>query len=96
MPDRPELDIDHLATLARLELTQEEKVRFAAQLADVVGHFRQLAQVDVTGVEPTAHAQPVENVWDEDIPRAGLSVEDALRNAPARRDGQFSVPRVVE
>ncbi len=96
MPERPDLDIDHLATLARLALTPEEKARFAAQLADVVGHFRSLASVDVTGVEPTAHAHPVENVWDEDAARPGLPAAEALRHAPAQREGQFSVPRVVE
>jgi aspartyl-tRNA(Asn)/glutamyl-tRNA(Gln) amidotransferase subunit C len=96
MPDRPDIDIDHLATLARLALTPEEKARFAAQLAQVVGHFQQLAQVDVTGVEPTAHAHPVEDVWDEDVARPGLPPDEALRPAPARQDGQFLVPRVVD
>jgi len=96
MSDRPDLDIEHLARLARLALTPEEKARFADQLGAVVGHFHALAQADVTGIEPTAHPWPVENVWDDDGPRPGLPAEVALRLAPAARDGQFSVPRVVE
>jgi aspartyl-tRNA(Asn)/glutamyl-tRNA(Gln) amidotransferase subunit C len=96
MGQTPQLDIDYVARLARLELTAEEKARFAAQLGDVLHHIDQLRQVDVTGVEPMAHAFPVENVWDDDVPRPGLSVTDALRNAPARRDNMISVPKVIE
>jgi aspartyl-tRNA(Asn)/glutamyl-tRNA(Gln) amidotransferase subunit C len=96
MGPTPQLDIDYVARLARLELTAEEKVRFAAQLGDVLHHIDQLRQADVTGVEPMAHAFPVENVWDDDVPRPGLSVDDALRNAPAQRDNMISVPKVIE
>ncbi len=91
-----DFNVDYLAQLARLALTPEEKARFAAQLGDVLHHIEQLAKVDVSGVEPTAHAFPVENVWDADVPRAGLSVTDALRNAPAQREQMVSVPKVVE
>lgn len=92
----PQLDIDHVAKLARLALTPEEKAKFAQQLGDVLHHIEQLATVDVAGVEPTAHAFPVCNVWQGDAPQPGLSVEDALRNAPARRDNMIVVPKVVE
>lgn len=90
------IDIDHLATLARLALTDEEKAKFAAQLGDILAHVEQLKEVNVDGVEPTAHATPIFNVLQADVPRPGLSVEDALRNAPARRDNRVLVPRVVE
>jgi len=90
------LDIDHVARLARLALTPEEKARFAAQLGDVLNYVSQLAEVDIAGIEPTAHAFPVSNVWDEDVPRPGLPVEAALRNAPSQRDHMFVVPKVVE
>jgi len=96
MSQAPQLDIDYVARLARLELTADEKARFAAQLGEVLHHIEQLKQVDVSGVEPTAHAFPVENVWDADMPRAGLSVADALRNAPTQRENMISVPKVVE
>ncbi|MFM1852641.1 MAG: Glutamyl-tRNA(Gln) amidotransferase subunit [Verrucomicrobiota bacterium] len=91
-----EIDIDRVAQLARIALTPEEKAKFARQLGDVLHHIRQLEQVDVSGVEPTAHAFPLDNVWQEDLARAGLSVTDALRNAPAQRDQMVAVPKVVE
>ena len=91
-----DINIDHLATLARIELTPAEKENFSAQLADVLKYIEQLKQVDITGIEPTAHAHPIVNVWADDIPQPALSVEDALRNAPAQRDNMISVPKVVE
>jgi aspartyl-tRNA(Asn)/glutamyl-tRNA(Gln) amidotransferase subunit C len=96
MAQPPDLDIDHVARLARIALTPEEKARFAAQIGDVLTHIAQLKEVDVAGVEPTAHAFPVHNVWAEDRPAAGLPVEAALRNAPAQRDHMVAVPKVVE
>ena len=96
MPEPADLNIDAVANLARLALTAEEKARYASQLGDVLSYIAQLKEVDVSGVEPTAHAFPVHNVWAEDIPVPGLPVEEALRNAPAKRDGIISVPKVVE
>jgi aspartyl-tRNA(Asn)/glutamyl-tRNA(Gln) amidotransferase subunit C len=96
MPKPDTFKLDHVAALARLELTAEEKARFAAQLGDVLTYIEQLNEVDVSGVEPTAHAFPVVNVWAADVPEAGLPVEAALRNAPEQRDHMFVVPRVVE
>ena len=90
------IDIDHLATLSRLALTPEEKAKFSAQLGDILGHIEQLKQVNVDGVEPTAHATPIFNVLQPDDPRPGLAVDQALRNAPAQRDNMVVVPRVVE
>ena len=91
-----DLNIDRVAQLARISLTPEEKTRFSVQLGDVLTYIAQLKEVDVSGVEPTAHAYPVANVWSEDVPQPGLSAEAALRNAPAQRDHMFVVPKVVE
>jgi aspartyl-tRNA(Asn)/glutamyl-tRNA(Gln) amidotransferase subunit C len=91
-----DLNLDHVANLARIALTAEEKARFSAQLGDVLAYIAQLKEVDVSGVEPTAHAYPVTNVWAEDEPRPGLPVEAALRNAPAQQDHMIVVPKVVE
>lgn len=91
-----ELNIDHVARLARLALSPQEKAEYARQLGDVLHHIAQLGKVDVNGVEPTAHAYPVVNVWDEDVPRAGLPVDVALQNAPRQRQHMIAVPRVVE
>lgn len=96
MSSTPELNIDHIAKLARIALTPEEKETFAQQLGGVLRHIEQLAKVDVSGVEPTAHAFPVTNVWQDDVAQPGLPVADALRNAPAQRDHMIVVPKVVE
>jgi len=91
-----ELNIDHVAKLARIALTAEEKTRFAQQVGDVLHHIEQLSKVDVSGVEPTAHAFAVYNVWQEDVAQPGLPVDAALRNAPAQRENMVVVPKVVE
>lgn len=91
-----DLNIDRIANLARLALTPEEKAKFSAQLADVLTNIEKLKQVNVDGVEPTAHAFPIYNVWADDVAKPGLSVEDVLRNAPAQRDNMIVVPKVVE
>jgi aspartyl-tRNA(Asn)/glutamyl-tRNA(Gln) amidotransferase subunit C len=96
MAANEDLNIDRIANLARLALTPEEKVKFSAQLADVLTNIEKLKQVNVDGVEPTAHAFPIYNVWADDVARPGLSVEDALRNAPEKRDNMIVVPKVVE
>jgi aspartyl-tRNA(Asn)/glutamyl-tRNA(Gln) amidotransferase subunit C len=96
MSSAPNLDIDKVARLARLALTPEEKTEYARQLGDVLHHIEQLRKVDVSGVEPSAHAFAVHNVWAEDIAQPGLPVDQALRNAPAKRDNMIAVPKVVE
>lgn len=96
MSSARDLDIDHVAKLARLALTPEEKAMFSSQLGDVLRHIEQLGKVDVSGIEPTAHAFPVVNVWAGDDARPGLPVESALQNAPAQRNHMIAVPKVVE
>jgi len=96
MAQPTDLNIDHVANLARLALTPEEKATFSAQLGDVLAYIEQLKAVDVTGIEPTAHAFPLYNVWADDVPQPGLPVEAALRNAPVQRDHMIVVPKVVE
>ncbi len=96
MSQPADLDLDHVARLARIALTAEEKAKFSAQLGDVIKYIAQLKEVDVTGVEPTAHAFPIHNVWAEDVAEPGLPVEAALRNAPAQRENMIAVPKVVE
>ena len=96
MSSSSDLNIDHVAKLARLALTPEEKAKFAQQLGDVLHHIEQLKKVDVAGIEPMAHAAPVFNVWADDVAQPGLPVELALKNAPAQRDHMVVVPKVVE
>ena len=96
MSTQPDLNLDYVANLARLALTGAEKAEFAQQLGDILHYVEKLKQVDVTGVEPMAHASPVFNVWQPDVASPGLPVEAALRNAPARRQDMIVVPKVVE
>lgn len=92
----PQVDIHHVAHLARLELTDIEKAKFAAQLQDMLAYVDQLTEVDVAGVEPTAHATPLTNVWRADEPQPSLDTETVLRNAPEAARGLFIVPKIVE
>jgi len=96
MSSAPQLDIDRVAKLARIALTAEERATFSSQLGSVLHHIEQLSKVDVTGVEPSAHAFAVYNVWGEDVAGPALPVAEALRNAPAQRENMVVVPKVVE
>jgi aspartyl-tRNA(Asn)/glutamyl-tRNA(Gln) amidotransferase subunit C len=96
MASTSDIDINYVANLARLALTDTEKDTFSRQLGDILHYVEKLSAVDVSQVEPTAHAFPVSNVWAEDVSRPGLPVEAALRNAPVQRDDMIVVPVVVE
>ncbi len=88
-------DVEHVARLARLRLSVEEKEMFRRQLSDVLEHARRISEVDTTGVPPTNHAIPLSNVYREDVETASLPVEEAISNAPWAQDGAFRVPRIV-
>ena len=91
-----EIDVKYVAHLARLNLTAEEEQKFGAQLSHVLEYIEKLKELDVSQVEPTAHAVPLLNVTRPDEPTLSLSQEEALRNAPAAANGLFIVPRIVE
>ena|SRR6186713_2780680 len=94
-------DVERIAALAHLELTDEEKQLFRRQLADILSYAEQLQAIDTTGVPATAHVSaglgPALGVERADEPRPSLSIEDALANAPdaANEAGLFRVPRVI-
>ncbi|MBN2506822.1 MAG: Asp-tRNA(Asn)/Glu-tRNA(Gln) amidotransferase subunit GatC [Verrucomicrobia bacterium] len=92
----PQIHVNDVARLARLSLTPEEETLFAAQLGQVLAFMEQLNRLDVSHVEPTAHAVPRLNVARPDEPHPSLTHEEALRNAPAQTNGLFLVPRIVE
>lgn len=92
----PNLDVKAVARLARLELTPEEIETFGAQLGRVLAHIELLEKVDVSAVEPTAHANPVFNVIREDEPVCGLAHEDVMALAPRAANGLVVVPKVIE
>jgi aspartyl-tRNA(Asn)/glutamyl-tRNA(Gln) amidotransferase subunit C len=91
-----EFDVNYVAHLARLALSDDETKRFEAQLGQVLHHIDTLRQVDVSQVEPTAHAIPLVNVSRADEVRPSLPHELAMRNAPATLNGLFLVPKIVE
>jgi aspartyl-tRNA(Asn)/glutamyl-tRNA(Gln) amidotransferase subunit C len=91
-----EIDVKYVAHLARLSLSPEEEQKIGEQLGNILGYIEKLKEVDVSGVEPTAHAFPLVNVARPDEVRPSISQEDALRNAPAQANGLFMVPKIVE
>ena len=91
-----DIDVKYVAHLARLSLSLDEEQKIGAQLGSILGYIEKLNEVDVSGVEPTAHAFPLVNVSRADQVRPSISNEDALRNAPAQANGLFIVPKIVE
>jgi aspartyl-tRNA(Asn)/glutamyl-tRNA(Gln) amidotransferase subunit C len=91
-----EIDVDHVARLARLALTAEERERFRSQLAVILDHAERVREVAAEDVQPTSHPIPMQNAFREDEPEPTLSQEEALAGAPDTGKGQFKVPRIVE
>ncbi|MGA3285685.1 MAG: Asp-tRNA(Asn)/Glu-tRNA(Gln) amidotransferase subunit GatC [Verrucomicrobiota bacterium] len=91
-----EIDVKYVAHLARLALTPDEEKKLASQLGNILGYIEKLKELDVASVEPTAHAVPMINVTRADDIRPSLPHGDALRNAPAKANGLFIVPKIVE
>ncbi len=89
-------DVEHIAKLARLRLTEEEKLRFQKELGKIIEYFDQLKKLNTDGVPPTTHVVPLENVLRGDVVKPSLPVDEALANAPDRKGNYFRVPKVVE
>jgi aspartyl-tRNA(Asn)/glutamyl-tRNA(Gln) amidotransferase subunit C len=96
MQHRPEVDIEKLAQLARIELSDAEKAAYSGQIAEILGFFQALQEVDVSGIEPMAHPFDVAAPLRDDTPGQPWEPVRALRNAPTARDHQVVVPKVVE
>jgi aspartyl-tRNA(Asn)/glutamyl-tRNA(Gln) amidotransferase subunit C len=91
-----DFDVKYVANLARISLSPAEEEKIGAQINGILGYIEKLKELDVTNVEPTAHAVPLINVFRNDEIRPSISNEDALRNAPAKANGLFVVPKIVE
>ena len=91
-----EAQVEHVAQLARLALSDEEKQRFTEQLNAILTYMEQLREVPTEGVQPTAHVLDLVNVWRDDTVRQTLSADAALANAPETVQHFFVVPRIVE
>ena len=91
-----EIDIDYVAKLARLEIAPEKSEKLRGELADIVNYINKLSELDVSGIEPTAHAIDVVNVWREDVAEESFPRETMLANAPDQVDGiLIKVPQVL-
>lgn len=89
-------DVEHVAGLAHLAFTDEEKAGFTDKFGAIVAYIETLKEVDVEGVEPTNHVLDIKNVFREDESKPSMERGRILQNAPAKRSGCFEVPRVVE
>ena len=97
MPETKEgMDVGYVAHLARIDLTEEETELFQSQLDQVLHYVEQLDELDVTGVEPTAHAIPVFNVLRKDELGKSLNHADVIANAPAASNGEVRVPKIID
>ncbi|MFI2857985.1 Asp-tRNA(Asn)/Glu-tRNA(Gln) amidotransferase subunit GatC [Paenibacillus sp. JSM ZJ436] len=89
-------DVQHVAKLARLNLTPQEEELFTGQLNAILQYAEKLKELDTDQVEATTHVLPLRNVMREDENRPSLPIEKVLLNAPDEEDGQFKVPAVLE
>ncbi|HKJ90487.1 MAG TPA: Asp-tRNA(Asn)/Glu-tRNA(Gln) amidotransferase subunit GatC [Oceanipulchritudo sp.] len=96
MQESPGVDIDKLARLSRIQLTEREKTAFSAQVADILGFFQKLQDVDVEGIPPMAHPFEADAPLREDVPATPWKPGRALLNAPASRENQVIVPKVID
>jgi aspartyl-tRNA(Asn)/glutamyl-tRNA(Gln) amidotransferase subunit C len=91
-----DIDVEHVALLARLALTDEEKERFRRQLGLILEHAEKVREVATADVPPTSHPVPRVNVFRADEPEPCLSHEEAMAGAPDQEAGRFKVPRIIE
>lgn len=88
-------DVEHVAALARLSFSEEEKRKLTDQLNEILRYMEQLNTLDTSSVEPLSHVIELQNVFREDVRRPGLPREEALKNAPSRTEEFFKVPKVI-
>ena len=88
-------DVEHVAHLARLSFTEEEKVRLTTQLNSILKYMEELNGLDTSAVEPLSHVIELQNVFRQDVRTPGAEREEALQNAPAHSEQFFKVPKVI-
>lgn len=90
-----EEEVQHIAWLARIKLSEEEKKLFTSQLNTIIEYFHIINEIDTEGVKPTLHILDLANVSREDTVKASMPVETALANAPNKENGYFKAPKIV-
>ncbi|HTX18821.1 MAG TPA: Asp-tRNA(Asn)/Glu-tRNA(Gln) amidotransferase subunit GatC [Bacteroidota bacterium] len=88
-------DVEHIAELARLEFSESEKQRLTQELNEILKYMEKLNELDTSSVEPLSHVIELSNVFREDVVRPSIPAEEALKNAPAKKDTFFKVPKVI-
>jgi len=91
-----DFDVKYVANLARIALSGAEEEKLSTQLGNILNYIEKLKELDVSQVEPTAHAVPLINVFRADEIQPSISNDEALRNAPSKANGLFLVPKIVE
>lgn len=89
-------EVEYVARLARLDLTEQDKTVFTSQLSSILAYVEKLNELDTSGIEPTSHVIDIINVTRPDEPRDSLSQDAALANAPDKTAGHFRVPKIIE
>jgi len=89
------MDIEHVAKLARLKLTDAEKKRFSKQMGTIIKYIEKLNELDTKNVEPTAHVLGLENVFRNDIATNPLTDQDPINDSPAHSKGHYEVPKII-
>ncbi len=89
-------DVEHIAMLARLKLSEDEKITYSEQLSNILDYIDKLNELDTADVEPTSHVLEITNVFREDKLQESLHPDEALNNAPDRKDNFYRVPRIIE
>ncbi|MFL2948347.1 MAG: Asp-tRNA(Asn)/Glu-tRNA(Gln) amidotransferase subunit GatC [Nitrospinales bacterium] len=90
-----DMDIEHLAKLARLKLTDAEKELFSKQMGTVIKYIEKLSELDTKNVEPTAHVLGLNNVFRDDAIKKPLTVQDPINDSPAHSKGHYEVPKII-
>ncbi len=90
------ISIEHIANLARLSLSDEEKELFGGQLDGILSYMEKLNELDTKDIEPTSHVLAIHNITRDDVPSPSLDREDALSNAPDKTDKFYRVPKIIE
>lgn len=96
MADITKDQVKHVAHLARLAVTENEAAELTKELGAIIDFAEQLNELDTEGVEPTTHVLDMKNVMRKDEPKATITQEEALQNAPDKKDGHFRVPAIME
>jgi aspartyl-tRNA(Asn)/glutamyl-tRNA(Gln) amidotransferase subunit C len=89
-------EVEYVARLARLSLSEAEKEKMTAQLDSILQYMDKLNKLDTKNIEPTSHVLPLNNVWREDMVKPSPSREEMLANAPEQAEGFYKVKKVIE